>query len=66
MNGKEVDREIAKKMNNPYFFVDENLKIGFKINLASHNINHEKSLLNFIPNFLHIGIETIYFNKILK
>ena len=27
------DKEIAKMMINPYYFIDENLKIGFKINL---------------------------------
>ena len=24
------DKELAKKMNNPYYFTDENLKIGFE------------------------------------
>ena len=43
MNDKELDKEIAKKMINPYYFLDENLKIGFKINLESHNINHANS-----------------------
>ena len=50
----------------PYFFIDQNLEIGFKINLASHNISHANSLLNIIPNFPDIGIETKYKNKILK
>ena len=27
------DKELAKIMINPYYFIDENLKIGFKINL---------------------------------
>ena len=66
MNDKELDKEIAKKMINPYYFIDENLKIGFKINLESHNINHANSLLNIIPNFPDIGIEKRYINKILK
>ena len=66
MNDKELDREIIKKMINPYYFVDENLKIGFKINLKSHNINHANSLLNIEHNFSDIGIETRYINKILK
>ena len=66
MNDKEVDKEIAKKMIYPYYFIDENLKIGFKINLESHNINHANSLLNIEPNFPDIGIETRYINKILK
>ena len=51
MNDKELDKEIAKKMFNPYYFIDEKLRIGFKINLESHNINHAKYLLNIEPNF---------------
>ena len=66
MNDKELDKEIAKKMINPCYFIDENLKIGFKINLESHNINHANSLLNIEPKFPDIGIETRYVNKILK
>ena len=53
-------------MINPYYFIDENLKIGFKINLESHNINHANSFLNIEPNFPDIEIETRYINKILK
>ena len=66
MNDKKLDKEIAKKMINPYYFIDENLKIGFKINLESHNINHATSLLNLKPNFPDAGTETRYGNKILK
>ena len=66
LSDKELDEEIAKKMINPYYFINENLKIGFKINLESHNVNHANSLLNIIPNFPDIGIETRYINKIIK
>ena len=66
MNDKKTDKEIAKKMIIPFYFIDENLKIGFKINLESPNINHANSLLNIEPNFPDIGIETRYINKILK
>ena len=66
MNDKELDKEIAKKMINPYYFIDQNLKIGFKINLESHNINHANSLLNIEPNFPDVGIGKRYNNKILK
>ena len=31
MNDKELDKEIAKKMINPYYFIDENLKKWFQI-----------------------------------
>ena len=34
------NKELAKMMINPDFFIDENLKNGFKINLESHNISH--------------------------
>ena len=60
------DREFAKIMFNPYYFIDKNLKIGFKINLESHNISHANSILNIIPNFPDIGIEFRYINKIIK
>ena len=53
-------------MINPYYFIDENLKKGFKINLDSHNVEHANSLLTIEPNFPDIGIETRYVNKILK
>ena len=52
-------------MINPYYFIDENLKIGFNIILESPNINHAKSLLNIEPNVPDIGIETRFVNKIL-
>ena len=66
LNDKELDNVKAKKMINPYFFIDENFNIGFKINLESHNINHANSLLNIIPKFPDIGIETRYVNEIQK
>ena len=53
-------------MINPYCFIDKNLKNGFKINLESHDIDHANSLLNVVPNFPDIGIETRYLIKILK
>ena len=66
LNDKELDKDIAKKMINLYYFIDENSKIGFKTNLESHNINHANSLLNIEPKFPDIGVETRYVNKILK
>ena len=66
INDEELDKELAKKMINPYCFIDENSKIGFKINLESHSINYVNSLLNIIPSFPDIGIETRYIFKIPK
>ena len=65
-NIKLDDKELAKKMINPYYFIDENLKIGFKINLESHNINHANSILTIIPNFSEFGIEFKNINKIVN
>ena len=50
-------------MINPYTFIDENLKIGFKINLESHNINHANTILHITPNFQEFGIEFRYIFK---
>ena len=66
MNDEELDKELTKKMINPYYFLDENFNNGFKIILESHNINHANSLLNIEPNFPDLGIETRYNNNILK
>ena len=67
--GKKIkldDKELAKKMIYPYYFIDENLKIGFKINLESQNIGHANSFLTITPNFAEFGIEFRYINKIIK
>ena len=53
-------------MINPYYFIDINLKIGFKIDLESHNISHANSILNITPKFPEYGIEVRYINKIVK
>ena len=60
------DRELAKMIINPYYFIDENLKNGFKIYLESHNISHANSILNITPNFPDFGIEFRYIKKIPK
>ena len=66
MNDEELDKEIAKKMINSYYFIDENLKNGFKINLESHNISHANFILTITPKFPEFGIEYRYINKIIK
>ena len=53
-------------MINPYYFIDENLKEGFKINLDSHNLHHTNSKLTIIPNHPEFGKEVRYINKIMK
>ena len=60
------DKELAKIMIDPYYFIDENLKIGFIINLESHNISHANSIMTITPKFPALGIEFRYINKIVK
>ena len=44
-------------MLNPQFFTDRNLKMGFKINLDSHHINHASSKITVTPKYPEFGIE---------
>ena len=60
------DKELAKIMINPYYFIDKYLKYGFKINLESHNFSHANSILSILPKFPEFGIEFRYINKIVK
>ena len=57
LDDKQLNKELAKKMINPYYFTDRALKVGFKINLDSHHINHANSKLTIIPNYPEFGIE---------
>ena len=66
LDDKQLNKELAKKMIYPYFFTDRNLKVGFKINLDSHNINHANSKLTITPNYPEFGIEIRYINKTVK
>ena len=63
---KQLKIELAKKMLNLYYFTDRTLKVGFKINLDSHHLNHANSKLTITPNYLEFGIEVRYNNKIMK
>ena len=60
------DKELAKIMISPYYFFDKSLKIGFKINLESHNFSHANSIFSILPKFPEYGIEFRYINKIVK
>ena len=66
LDDKQLTKELAKKMINPIYFTDRNLKVGFKINLDSHNLHHTKSKLTIMPNYPEFGIELRYINKIMK
>ena len=66
LDDKQLNKELAKKMPNPYFFTDKNLKVGFKINLDKHHVNHANPKITITPNSFEFWIEVRYFNKILK
>ena len=66
LDDRQLNKELAKKMNNPYFFSDRNLKVRFSITLESHHINHANSKLTITPNYPDFGIETHCVNKIIK
>ena len=63
---KQLNKELAKEMINPYSFTDRALQIEFIINLDSHHINHANSIIIIKPNFAEFGIEFRYNNKILE
>ena len=66
LDDKQLKKELAKKMINPYYFTDKALKVGFKINLDTQYINHASSKLIITPIFSEHGIEVRYNNKIMK
>ena len=66
LDDKQLNKELARKLINPYYFTDRNLKVGFKINLDSHHIIHANSKLTITPNYPEYGIEVRYIKKIVK
>ena len=66
LDDKQLNKELANKVINPYCFFDENLKVGYKINLDSQNLHHTNCKLTIIPNHPDFGIEVRYIKKIMK
>ena len=66
LDDKQFNKELAKKMINPYYFSDRNLKVAYKINLDSHHINHLNSKVTITSNFENTGIEFRFINKIMR
>ena len=52
------DKEFAKIMINPYYFIDKNLKIGFENILEIHNFSHANSILTITPNFQNLELNS--------
>ena len=66
LEDRQLIKELAKKMNNPYFFTDKVVQVGFNITLESHHINHADSKLTIKTNSPEFRIEVRYNNKIVK
>ena len=66
LDDRQLNSELARRMVNPYYFTDRNLRVGFKINLDSHNLHHTNSKLTIIPNHPEFGKEVRYINIIMK
>ena len=66
IDDKQLNKELAKKMVNPYYVTDKALRVGFKLVLESHHNNHVYSELFIKPIYSEFGIEFQYFNKVVK
>ena len=66
LDDRQLNKELAKKMINPYNFTDRILKVAYKINLDSHNLHHTNSKLTVTPTFPEFGTEFRFINKIVK
>ena len=53
----QVNKELAKRMINPYYFTYGNIKVGFIKTLESHQINHVNSKMINKENYPEVGIE---------
>ena len=66
LDDKQLNKEFSRKMHNPYYFTDRNLKVGFKNNFDSHHISHVNSKLTITPNYLEVRFEDRYIDEIGK
>ena len=66
LDKKQLNKELTKKMINPYYFTDRALRVGFIITLENHHINHAISKLIIKPNYFEFGIEVRYIDKTKK
>ena len=66
IDDKELNKELAKKIINPFYFTDRALQVGLNISLESHHINHANSKFIIKINYPEFGIEVRYINEIIK
>ena len=63
---KQLNKQLAGKMINPYYFTDRAVQVGFTITLESRHINHAISEITVKPKYPEFGIEVRYVNKNFK
>ena len=66
LDDKQLNKGIAKKMLNPYYFTDRPLRVEFNTTLDSPHINHTNSKLTIKTVYKEFGIETRYIDEIVK
>ena len=66
LNDRELNKALAKKMINPYYFKDKNFYNFLKINLDSHHINHlnSKITISDITEYNNISMDLI--NRLVR
>ena len=66
LNNRELNKEIGKKMFNPYYFKNKNLYNILKINLDSHHINHLNSKIKISSTTEYNSIDMDLINSLVK
>ena len=66
LSNRDLDKEIAKKMLNPYYFKDQSFYDFLKINLDSHHINHLNSKITISSTAQPPHIDKIVINRIVN
>ena len=63
LDDKQLNKKLAKKMINPFYFTDRNTKFTFNITLESHLINHANSKLLSNLTTLHSELKFVILKK---
>ena len=66
LDDKQLNKDLANRMLNPYYFFDRASQFGFNISLDSHHINHANSKIVIRPNYPEFGIDVRYNKKIIR
>ena len=65
LDDKQLNKELAEKMINPYYVTNRVLQVDFNFTLECHRNNHANSKLTTESNNPDFGIEVRYNNKII-